>query len=152
MTRRALVIWCAIVPVAIANGAIRDLFVAPWTGSEPAHVISTITLCLAILALTAMTIWWIRPLGAVDAVRIGALWLVLTLAFEFLAGHFLFGTSWRRLLADYNVAQGRVWILVPLTTAVAPWLAARLRHVLGGAPDRPRSNGGHMRPHPGGAS
>ncbi|HYN10915.1 MAG TPA: hypothetical protein VES67_26265 [Vicinamibacterales bacterium] len=152
MTRRALVIWCAMVPIAIANGAVRDLLIVPRIGPEAGHVISTIALCLAILALTWLTILWIRPLGAHDAVRIGALWLILTLAFEFLAGHFLFGTPWRRLLADYNVAQGRIWILVPLTTAVAPWLAGRLRDVLGGAPDRPRSSGGHMRPHAGGAS
>ncbi len=151
MTRRALVIWCAIVPMAIANGAVRDLLIVPQIGPDLGHVISTVALCLAILLLTSMTIWWIRPPRADDAVRIGALWLVLTLAFEFLAGHFLFGTSWRRLFADYNVAQGRVWILVPLTTAVAPWLAARLRHVRIEAA-RPRTSGDHLRPRIGGLS
>jgi len=41
----------------------------------------------------------------------------------------LFGTPWDRLFADYNLAQGRVWILVPITTAFAPWLTARARHL-----------------------
>jgi hypothetical protein len=51
---------------------------------------------------------------------IGAVWLALTLAFEFLAGHYLFGSSWERLLADYDLLRGRVWILVLLATLFAP--------------------------------
>ena len=58
---------------------------------------------------------------------IGAGWVVLTLAFEFLAGHYLFANSWERLLADYNVAQGRIWILVLITTLLAPVVVYRLR-------------------------
>lgn len=149
MNRRALVIWCAIVPFAIVNGAIRDLWIAPEVGDARAHVISTLTLCLAIVALASLTIAWIRPFGLRAIARIGLMWLVLTLAFEFLAGHFVFGTPWERLLADYNVARGRLWILVPMTTAVAPWIAARLRGLLGGA-IQPRA-GGPMRPRVGGA-
>jgi hypothetical protein len=57
------------------------------------------------------------------------LWLGLTLAFEFLAGHYLFRQSWDRLLADYNVARGRIWPLVLVVTAAAPFWAARARRV-----------------------
>ena len=52
---------------------------------------------------------------------------MLTLAFEFLAGHFLFRNTWERLLADYNLAQGRVWILVLVTTLVTPVLVHAAR-------------------------
>jgi hypothetical protein len=151
MTRRAFVIWCAFVPVAILNGAIRDLWIAPETGAAAAHVISTLTLCLAIVALASVTIAWMRPFDAHAAFRIGAWWLVLTLAFEFLAGHFVFGTPWGQLLADYDVSRGRIWILVPLTTAVAPGVAARLRSLLGDAA-LPARAGGRLRPRAGGAS
>ena len=44
-------------------------------------------------------------------------------AFELLAGHYLFGNSWGRLLEDYNLLRGRIWVLVLVTTAVAPVLA-----------------------------
>lgn len=132
---RALVIWCAFVPIAIANGAVRDLLIGPAVGEPIAHVTSTMLLCLAVLGWTWLTIGWMRPADARAAVRIGLFWLALTVAFEFLAGHFVFGTSWQRLLADYNVAEGRVWLLVPVTTALAPWLAARssrlLKHAAG---------------------
>jgi len=58
---------------------------------------------------------------------IGVLWLVLTLAFEFLAGHYVFGNPWSRLWTDYDVLRGRIWILVLVTTLVAPVIAARIR-------------------------
>jgi hypothetical protein len=55
---------------------------------------------------------------------------VLTLAFEFLAGHYLFGAPWPQLLADYNVLRDRIWVLVLATTALAPWLTARSHGLL----------------------
>jgi hypothetical protein len=58
---------------------------------------------------------------------LGVLWVGLTLAFEFLAGHFLFRVPWSRLAADYNVARGRIWMLVLVATLVAPTLALYLR-------------------------
>lgn len=53
----------------------------------------------------------------------GALLAVAVAAFEFLAGHYLFGRSWPLLLADYNVLAGRIWPLVLIVTLVAPWIA-----------------------------
>jgi hypothetical protein len=117
---RSLLIWCAIIPIAIANGAVRDLLIAPRTGDAPAHVVSTVLLCGAILLWTWLTIGWVRPVDTRAAVRIGLVWLAVTVAFEFLAGHFVFRTPWHRLLADYNLAAGRIWVLVPATTAIAP--------------------------------
>jgi hypothetical protein len=46
----------------------------------------------------------------------------MTVAFELLAGHYLFGNTWERLLADYNVLRGRIWVLVLITTFLAPRL------------------------------
>lgn len=76
-----------------------------------------------ILAITFAAMPWIGAPGNGDALRIGALWVAMTVAFEFLAGHYLFGNTWDRLLADYNVLQGRIWALVLITTFLAPRLA-----------------------------
>lgn len=130
MSVRAIAVWCAIVPIAIANGAVREILIEPAAGPAAGHVISTMMLCAAVLLVTWITIGWMRPASLRDAARIGVLWVALTLAFEFLAGHFVFGTPWSRLLMDYNLAERRVWILVPITTALAPWLTARARHVV----------------------
>jgi hypothetical protein len=89
---------------------------------------------LAILLLSALVFlaaWllvpWIRPGASRAAWSIGALWLLLTLAFEFLAGHHLIGDSWERLLAEYNVARGRIWILVLVSVLVAPVVVHAIR-------------------------
>jgi hypothetical protein len=58
---------------------------------------------------------------------VGILWAVLTVAFEFLAGHYAFGHPWPELLADYDLLRGRVWLLVLVTTLVAPRWAWRVR-------------------------
>jgi hypothetical protein len=50
----------------------------------------------------------------------------MTLAFEFLFGHYVAGHSWRRLPADYDLSAGRVWVFAPLWVALAPPLLYRL--------------------------
>jgi hypothetical protein len=123
MLIRALVVWFGLLALAIANGALRELAIVPSTGDTAGHAISSVTLSLAIVALSWFTIAWIAPRSTRDAWMIGALWLVLTLGFEFLAGHYLFGNPWNQLRADYDVLRGRIWILVLLATFVAPVLA-----------------------------
>jgi hypothetical protein len=49
------------------------------------------------------------------------------LAFEFLAGHFLFGHSWDRLLADYDILHGRIWPVALVVTFIAPLVAFAVR-------------------------
>ena len=56
------------------------------------------------------------------------MWLGMTLVFEFGAGHYLFGTPWRALLADYNVLAGRLWVLVLIATMTAPALVYSAGH------------------------
>lgn len=117
---RSVAAWGLLVVIAVANGALREYLLAPRLGAQAGHVVSTIVLCAAIFVVALLTVRWIGPRGRRDAVLIGATWLALTLAFEFLAGHYLFGNSWEKLFADYNLPRGRVWILVPLVTLFAP--------------------------------
>lgn len=124
MILKALAIWVLILACAIANGAIRTSFITPRLGEQAGHIISTLILCVVILAVTAASIRWIKPQILTNAITIGILWLLLTVAFEFLAGHYLFGTSWEKLFTDYNIAKGRIWILVLVTILVSPILAA----------------------------
>ena len=53
--------------------------------------------------------------------------LAMTVAFEFLFGHYVAGHSWDRLLHDYNLFAGRVWVVVLVWVTVAPYLFFRLR-------------------------
>jgi len=113
--------------VAVANGIFRNTVITPRFGEHLAHIVSTILLCSFIFVLTVVFIRWIAPQGSHEALLIGLFWVVLTLSFEFLAGHYLFGHTWQKLLADYNVLRGRLWILVPLVTFLSPRWALFVR-------------------------
>lgn len=134
MPLRALVVWMALVVVAVANGTIRQYLLLPTVGPYAGHVISSVLLSLLILLVAALTIRWIGPATARQAWLVGLLWLLCTIAFEFVAGHYLFGNPWEKLLADYNVREGRVWLLVLVATAVAPRWAAGFRGLLASRP------------------
>jgi hypothetical protein len=130
MMMRTLGVWVLMLLVAVVNGGVRQTLIIPRTGEAAGYAISTVTLCAAILVIAWLTIRWMRPATTRDTWRIGATWLALTLAFEFLAGHYLLGTPWRLLLADYDIFRGRIWVLVLITTATAPWLMAHSRGLL----------------------
>jgi hypothetical protein len=132
MIFRALAIWFGLLMLAVANGAFRQGVLVPRLEAPLPHQISTVILCTAIFALAWFTIGWIRPTSTVDALIIGALWLVLTLAFEFGFGR-LRGMTWSQLFEDYNVMAGRIWPAVLVVTFLAPLLTARMRDVV---PDR----------------
>jgi hypothetical protein len=120
MLLRAFLIWLALVAAAILNGGVREKLLTPRFGSHAGHVISSVTLSAGIFLIAWLSVRWIAPHDRRDAMLLGFAWLGLTVAFEFLAGHYVFKNSWDRLLADYNVLRGRVWILVLVTTFAAP--------------------------------
>lgn len=124
---RSLAVWLLLVAAAIGNGALRELAVVPRLGEATSHGVSTVLLAAFIAVVTLVAIGWLAPATLTDAIRIGMLWLALTLAFEFGFGHWIAGDSWRALLDDYNVRSGRIWVLIPLVTALAPAAMARLR-------------------------
>jgi hypothetical protein len=130
MLTRALAVWFVMLVVASANGALRQAVLIPSLGDVAGRAISTVALATLIALLTWITIGWIHPRSKGDAWRIGAMWVALTLAFEFLAGHYLFGTPWPALLEDYDVGQGRIWILVLIVTATTPRVAAGARAII----------------------
>ena len=127
MIDRAVIVWAAIALVAVVNGAFREAILVPRLGEPTGRAVSTLILSAAVLAAAMLTINWITPFASRDAWRIGALWLVMTLAFEFIVGHYVFRVPWREIAADYNVLEGRIWVLVLIVTLVAPAAAAALR-------------------------
>lgn len=127
MLLRAALIWLCILILANINGAVREFGIIPHTGPRTGHLVSTLLLCAIIAAVAWLSIRWIGPPSPPDALGVGLLWLGLTLAFEFLAGRYLFHKPWGDLLADYNLAAGRIWILVPIVTLLSPEWARRFR-------------------------
>ena len=127
MIPRAMAVWCLMLVLAIVNGGVRDAWLSPRFGDTAGRALSTVLLSLLILVATWLTIRWIGPGTAGEALAVGALWVALTLVFEFGAGHYAFGKSWGELFADYDLSRGRIWILVLIVTFAAPLLTLRLR-------------------------
>ena len=92
MILRAIVVWLAVLALAVLNGGARAAWLIPRLGPGPGRVLSAVSLCLLVFLVTWLTIGWIRPAGS--ALWVGVLWLGLTLAFEFGAGHYLFHKPW----------------------------------------------------------
>jgi len=127
MVGRYAVAWPGLALLGVLNGVIRQTTYGRLLPELVAHQVST----LSAMILVAAAAWWllsIWPLTcARQAVGIGLMWVLMTAAFEFLFGHFVVGYSWNRLLADYNILDGRTWALFLLWIATAPYVLFQLR-------------------------
>ena len=77
----------------------------------------------------AATGTWQLPSTAINTPRslavVSATWLVLTVAFEFLFGHYVDGKPWPALAANYQVWNGALWPFVLIALVGTPFLWAR---------------------------
>jgi hypothetical protein len=123
---RAVLVWLLIIAAESIHGTLRQLYVAPAVGDLPARQLGVFIGSAIVLAIAWLCSNWLgaRKLG--HQLQAGALWVLLTVVFEFSLGRVL-GYSWQRLLADYNLAAGGLMGLGLLFMLFAPALAARLR-------------------------
>ena len=127
MILRYTIAWTPMVFIAIANGAIRQLGYWKFLSELFAHQVSCLTGILLFLAYTWFaSLYW--PLeSSRQAFTIGLIWLILTIAFEFLFMHYGAKVPWGKLLHDYNIFEGRLWVLVLFSIFMAPYVVFRIR-------------------------
>ena len=123
MLMRTVEIWFGLLVLAVLNGGFREAMLVPRLGRGVGQAVSTVMLSTLILGLGWVTLPWIAPATLQDAWTVGIAWVVLTLAFEFLGGHFIFGKPWPELFADYNLLAGRIWVMVLIVTLMTPVIA-----------------------------
>ena len=119
--------WLGMVVLAIVNGAIREKLYGPFMRELSAHQLST----LIGIILFGIYIWILTGIFHIEsskqALIIGCMWLIMTITFEFIFGHFVIGHTWEKLFHDYNLIKGRVWILVLIWTTIAPYMFYRIK-------------------------
>jgi hypothetical protein len=116
--------------IAIANAGLRNEVYKPIVGDLAAHQISSIIFSVAILVITFFAINYSNiPLTDSQSILLGAVWLVFTVVFEFIAGHYVFGNPWKNLIGDYNLLEGRIWSLVLFTILLAPYVTNKLQQL-----------------------
>jgi hypothetical protein len=83
-----------------------------------------------LVALLAIYFWLLQrrwPLATTrDAVSVGAIWVALSVLFEFGFGHYVEGDSWSDLLRSYDVTEGNIWVLVLLWIGAGPAIVRAL--------------------------
>ena len=126
MILRYVLAWVPMVVIAIVNAAIREGGYKRFVGELRAHQLSTLTaiILFGVYIWVVTRVWPIQSGG--QALLIGLIWLGLTVAFEFLFGHYVMGNAWEKLFHDYNLLAGRVWVLVLIWITIAPYVFHRL--------------------------
>jgi hypothetical protein len=123
--RQWLIAWLGAAVLGVANGAGRTALYEGRLGPGRAHYVSTLSLLLLLSAYIRWlgSVWPIPSRGG--ALKIGAAWSGLTIAFEFGFGRMVAHEPWSVLLEQYNLARGKVWALVPAWMAVGPMVLRR---------------------------
>lgn len=119
--------WLGMVILAILNGVMREKSYGRFMPELTAHQLSTFFMLVFIGAYVRLLTGLFRIESSGQALLTGGMWFVMTVAFEFVFGHYVMGHSWRRLFYDYNLLKGRVWLLVLIWVAVAPCLFYQIR-------------------------
>lgn len=124
---RYVLAWMPMVLIAIINGLLRERFLTTQLKELYAHQVSTLTLIVFFGIYIWIVLLLLPPVSLHQALVIGLVWLALTVVFEFLFGHYVAGHSWSKLLEDYNIIKGRVWILVLIWVTLVPYIFYQLQ-------------------------
>lgn len=123
--------WFLFMVLAIVNAGLREGFYNSFLDELRSHQLSTFTLMLIIFICTFLVLRFSKiQLTDQQTFLMGTIWVIMTICFEFLAGHYAFGNSWDKLIADYNILNGKIWILIPITTFISPFLTNKLLQVI----------------------
>lgn len=122
MIFRYTLAWAPMILLAIGNGALREYTYGRRLSELQAHQLSTLIglLLFAGYIFGLSEVWPLQ--SSSQATVIGAVWLALTLGFEFFFGHYVSGRPWAVLLHDYNIFAGRLWLFLLIWIAIAPWV------------------------------
>lgn len=128
---RYLLTWLLLFFAGFVNGTIREFVYKQYVGELAAHQISTVTLILFITLIVWLVYHRLPLENYTQCVAIGLMWMLMTAAWEFIFGHYVMGHPWEKLLHDYNLREGRVWVFVLIwmgwVTVFVRWMVSKLR-------------------------
>jgi hypothetical protein len=124
---RAALIWMLMMLVETAHGFAREVFIAPAVGALRARQLGVLIGSLLVLLIALACARWLRADTRKAQLIVGALWVALTLLFEFAVGRAM-NLGWTRLFSDYNPAQGGFMLLGLAVMCAAPMLVSQWTH------------------------
>lgn len=126
MTVKQLLLWLPMIAIAFLNAALRELVLAKHLDPLQAHQASTITLIIACAAYIHAITGALAFADARQAWLTGAVWVLLTMVFEFSLGR-LTHKPWQVLFADYDITAGRIWPVFLTCLLILPYICWKLR-------------------------
>lgn len=123
---KSLGIWFILAVSAILVATFRVGILLPAFGEQTAHQLGTI---LYLIVQFIIIYFFIRKMKLKETktlLRIGIFWVVITVIFEFVFGHYIIGHSWQKLFADYDLFNGRLWVFVLINNLAAPLIGGKM--------------------------
>ena len=104
----AAVSWAIILPLAVANGLLRQFALTPWLGMRLAQPISGVLLMACIAVVAWVFVRRAGPLRLTAWLAVGVGWGLATFAFECLM-LFMAGKGLTDLAAQYDFTDNNIW-------------------------------------------
>ena len=123
--RRTILYWLPMPFLGVINGTFRQFVLLDHVDDLAAHQLSAFTLILLLAVYIRIIIRRSGIRTTKGAWVTGAVWLGLTVLFEFGLGYFVSHLTLEQMLADYNVLEGRLWPLVLLSVLTLPVILFR---------------------------
>lgn len=123
---RYFLFWLPMPFLGMLNGMFREFVIKQFTDDFIAHQVSAITLIILILTYGLMIRKKLALQMRADAVFCSITWVLLTLFFEFGFGYFVGHLTFRDMLQDYYLWEGRLWPIVIIFTGFVPFMLLKL--------------------------
>ena len=123
---KSLGIWFILAVSAIVVATFRVGVLLPPFGEQTAHQVGTLLYLIVQFFIIYFFIKKLKLKEIKTLLGIGIFWVVITVIFEFVFGHYVMGHSWQKLFADYNLLNGRLWVLVLINNIVAPLISGKI--------------------------
>lgn len=134
---RATIAWFGLMFAETCQGILRTWLLQPRWGEQLARQIAFPWATMVILSLCYMMLPWIaahqqwRLFAKTQWLRVGFLWVTLTLTFEIAIGYFALSDErrsvWDLLKQDYDLSRGGLMSIGLLVMGLAPLMIARVR-------------------------
>ena len=124
---KTFIIFTLIATLEVLHGILRARFLAPRVGDLKSRQIAVFTGCTIIYLVAWHSMDWIAPESVFDSFKIGFIWFLSMITFEFLLGHYVFGFSWRWLMSDFNIFKGRLLAIGMIFLWMAPYIVCRFK-------------------------
>lgn len=124
--KKSFLWWLPLPVIGMLNGMFRGVLLNKIFPDYVAHQFSSLLMVVWILLYIEAVYGKLNYQKSAHAWVTGLTWVLLTVAFEFVLGYFIFGSSVQSMLAEYNLLEGRFWVLVLVSILFSPILYFKL--------------------------